>query len=132
AEMARSLAHIGRDGRVTEGPILAGIGAKLADAIVAFRRRDPQAALDALYLFRDEVRLIGGSHAQRDVFPRLLILAALKAAKHNLARALLAERTARNPNSAWSWKRSAEALAALGDEPAAQDARMRAARLLAA
>ncbi len=131
AEMARSLAHVGLDGRLTEGPILAGIGARIADAIVAIRRGEPEAALDALYLFRDEVRLIGGSHAQRDVFARLLIRAALKAGKAKLARALAAERAMRNPNSAWTWKRSAEALAALGDVAGAKEARERAAQALA-
>jgi tetratricopeptide (TPR) repeat protein len=132
AAMAHSMAHASRDGRVTEAPVLAGIGAAIADAIVAFRRGDPAAAVDRLYLFRGDVRLIGGSHAQRDVFARLLILAALKAGKAKLARALLAERAARNPNSAWTWKRSAEALAALGHTADAADARARAARTLAA
>ena len=102
------------------------------NAVIAFRRGDYAGAVDALYPRRGEVRLIGGSHAQRDVFARLLILAALKSGKVNLARALLAERAARNPNSAWTWTRSAEALAALGDAAGASAARERAARLLAA
>jgi hypothetical protein len=44
----------------------------------------------------------------------------------------LAERAARNPNSAWTWTRSAEALTALGDTAAAKEASARAQRLLAA
>jgi tetratricopeptide (TPR) repeat protein len=131
AAMARSMAAAGRDGRVSQAPVLAGVGAAVADAIVAFRRGDPAAALDRLHLFRGEVRQIGGSHAQRDVVARLLILAALKAGKAKLARALLAERAAHNPNSAWTWKKSAEALAALGDAAGAGAARQRAAQALA-
>ncbi len=132
AAMAKSMAGAETAGRVTEAPILAGVGAALADAILAFRRGSYAAVVERLYPRRGEVRLIGGSHAQRDVFARLLIRAALKAGKAKLARALLAERAARNPNSAWTWKRSAEALETLGDPAGASAARKRAAELLAA
>lgn len=132
AAMAKSMATAESKGRVTEAPILAGIGAALGEAILAFRRGDYAAAVERLYPRRGEVRLVGGSHAQRDVFARLLIRAALKAGKAKLARALLAERAARNPNSAWTWKRSAEALEALGDAAGAGAARACAAQLLAA
>jgi len=118
--------------RVTEEPIVAGIGVALGDAILAFRRGDFAAAADRLYPERHDIRLIGGSHAQRDVFHRLLILAALKAGRAKLARALLAERAAGRPDDAWTWQRSADALAALGDAAAADAARRRAQRLLAA
>jgi len=131
AAMAKSMAGADPAGRVSEAPILAGVGAALGDAIVAFRRGDYAAAAERLYPRRGEIKLVGGSHAQRDVFARLLILAALKSGKHKLARALLAERAARNPNSAWTWKKSAEALAALGDAAGANDARAKAARVLA-
>ncbi len=132
AAMTQSMAAADPKGRATEAPILAGIGTALGDAILAVRRGDHAAAVERLYPRRGEVRLIGGSHAQRDVFARLLIRAALKAGQAKLARALLAERAARNPASAWTWKRSAEALEALGDAASAAAARARAAQLLAA
>jgi hypothetical protein len=44
----------------------------------------------------------------------------------------LAERAALRPDDAWTWQRSADALAALGDAAAAEAASARAARLLAA
>jgi tetratricopeptide (TPR) repeat protein len=132
AAMARSMAQVDRAGRVSQAPVLSGVGSAIADAIEAFRRGDAAAALDRLHPVRGGVREIGGSHAQRDVVARLLIRAALKAGKAKLARALLAERAARNPNSAWTWKRSAEALAALGDTAGALTARERASKLLAA
>jgi len=131
AAMVKSMAAADPACRVSEAPILAGVGTAIGDAIVAFRRGDYAAAAERLYPQRGEIRLIGGSHAQRDVFARLLILAALKSGKAKLARALLAERAARNPDSAWTWKKSAEALAALGDTAGANDARERAARALA-
>ncbi len=131
AAMAQSMSKVDPAARVSEAPILAGIGTALGAAIIAFRRGDYAAAVERLYPRRGEIRQIGGSHAQRDVFARLLILATLKAGKPKLARALLAERAARNPDSAWTWKRSAEALAALGDAAGANDARARARRLLA-
>ena len=131
AAMVQSMAGADPSVHVTEAPILAGIGTALGDAVIAFRRGDYAAAVEWLYPKRAEVRLIGGSHAQRDVFARLLILAALKAGKAKLARALLAERAARNPASAWTWKRSAEAAAALGDAAGASAARERAAAVLA-
>jgi hypothetical protein len=131
AAMVQSMAAVDPATRVSEAPILAGVGTAIGDAILAFRRGDYAAAVDRLYPRRHEVRLIGGSHAQRDVFGRMLILAAIKAGQHKLARALLAERAARNPNSAWTWKKSAEALEALGDAAGAQQAQTRAAGLLA-
>jgi tetratricopeptide (TPR) repeat protein len=130
--MVASMAAADAGGRVTEAPILAGVGAALGEAIVAFRRGDHARAVERLYPVRGEIRRIGGSHAQRDVFARLLILAALKAGRARLARALLAERAARNPNSAWTWKRMAAALDAAGDAPGADAARGRARTLLAA
>jgi len=118
--------------RVTEEPIIGGIGVALGDAILAYRKGDFAGAADRLAPERHDIRLIGGSHAQRDVFHRILIRAALKAGRNKLARALLAERAARLPNDAWTWQRSAEAAAALGDAANADSARARAARLLAA
>jgi TetR/AcrR family transcriptional repressor of bet genes len=47
-----------------------------------------------------------------------------------LARALLAERTAAKPTSAWSWRKYADALAATGRKRAAELARDKAAALL--
>ena len=77
-------------------------------------------------------RPIGGSWAQRDVWERMLIHAALEDGQHSLARALLAERTAMAPTSAPSWEMYAEALEACGEAEEAGTARARAAEILAA
>jgi len=116
----------------TQGPIFAAIGLPLCEAIAALRKRDYGTALDRLAPIRREIFRIGGSHAQRDVFARMFVAAALGAGRYRLARAALAERTALNPNGAWNWTRTAEALDGLNDAAGAAEARARAAKLLAA
>jgi hypothetical protein len=116
----------------TEGPIFREVGQPLCRAIAAYGRGDCGAAVDLLLPVRREVYRIGGSHAQRDLFFRLLVAAALRSKRYRLARALTAERNALNPSSVWGVKREAEALAGLGETAAAEAARRRAAALLAA
>lgn len=129
AAMVASMARADDAVSVAEAPILREVCAPLGEAIIAFSKRDYGRAVDRLYPVRHGIGRIGGSHAQRDVFARMLILAALKAGRPKLARALLAERAARNPRSAWTWRRMAEALAATGDAESAADARAKAAAL---
>jgi len=117
---------------ITEGPVFRDVGLPLCEAIVAYGRGDFAVVVDLLAPVRREVYRIGGSHAQRDLFFRLLLAAALKAGRFRLARALAAERNARNPNSVWCWKREAAALDGLGETAMADAARKRAAALLAA
>jgi Flp pilus assembly protein TadD len=80
---------------------------------------------------RYEIRRIGGSNAQRDLFQRLLISSALKAGEFRYARALLSERTTLNPNGVWGWNRTAESLDGLGEREEAARARQAANQLLA-
>ncbi len=127
--MVDSMRRAEAEGRITEAPILRDVVAPLGEAIVALRRGDHVRAADLLYPIRLDIRRIGGSHAQRDVFARMLIRAALKAGRPKLARALLAERTARNPGSSWSWRRMAEALAQCGDDSGATAAQEKARAL---
>jgi hypothetical protein len=115
----------------TEGPIFRAVGLPLCEAIAAYGRGDYGAAVDLLAPVRREVYRIGGSHAQRDLFFRLLVAAALRAERYRLARALVAERNALNPRSAWGWKRAAAALEGLGETQEAAAARRRAEELLA-
>jgi tetratricopeptide (TPR) repeat protein len=116
----------------TEGPIFRAVGLPLCEAIAAYGRGDYGASVDLLAPVRRLVYRIGGSHAQRDLFFRLLVAAALRAERYRLAHALVAERNALNPRSAWGWKRAAAALEGLGETAEAADARRRAAELLAA
>lgn len=116
----------------TEGPIFARVGLPLAEAIVAIRKGDHAKAVALAEPIRREIVRIGGSHAQRDVFSRMIIDAALQAGQSRLARALLAERTALNPNNVWGWRRTADAMMQLGDASGAARARAEAKVRLAA
>jgi tetratricopeptide (TPR) repeat protein len=116
----------------TEAPILAEVGRPLCAAVIAFRAGDYGRAADLLLPIRYTLRRIGGSHAQRDVFARMLIEAALRAGRLPLARALLAERTARKPSSPWSWRAYARALDGLGEAAQARACEDRARALAGA
>jgi tetratricopeptide (TPR) repeat protein len=111
----------------TEAAIFKEVGAPLCRALLAYRKRDYGRAVDLLLPIRYEVRRLGGSHAQRDLFARLLVEAAIRAGRLPLARALLAERTAQKPNSRWSWRRAADVADALGSKDAASRLNARAA-----
>lgn len=111
----------------TEAAFFKEIGVPLCEAILAYRAGAFDRVVERLLPIRYAFRRIGGSHAQRDVFARLLIEAALRAGRFALARALLAERTARQSNSPWSWRAYARALDGLGDAAGAEALRAKAA-----
>ncbi|HET6518400.1 MAG TPA: tetratricopeptide repeat protein, partial [Geminicoccaceae bacterium] len=115
-----------------EGEATRRVGLPLAEAILALRRGEPGRALERLLPIRCEVRRVGGSHAQRDVFGRMLVEAALRAGRFDVARGVLADRLVARPASRWGWERYARALAGAGDAAGATGAEARAARLRAA
>ena len=86
----------------TEARILAEIGADLCEAVVAHRRRDWPRVIELLMLKQDRLIRIGGSHAQRDLFHKMLITACLGDDRTDAARALLGERLHQRPNNAWA------------------------------
>lgn len=116
----------------TEAAIFRDIGIPLCRAVLAYRQGDHDRVVELLRPIRYDLRRIGGSHAQRDLFARMLIESAIRAGRLPLARALLAERTAQKPNSRWSWGRFADVAAALGDGDAAERMRLRAAACVSA
>ena len=71
----------------------------LCEALLAFARSDYAACVEWLERVRDLARRCGGSVAQCDVIHLTLTEAALRARQERLARALVAERTARKPAS---------------------------------
>ena len=75
-------------------------GLRLLEGFAAFAADDPGAAVDLLIDVRPEAHAVGGSHAQRDVIDLTLIAAATRSGQPRLARALVAERTARKPSAA--------------------------------
>ena len=130
--MLRSMETAAARRDTTEGPIFRVVGLPLCKAIAAYGRGAYGEAADLLAPVRRQIHRVGGSHAQRDLFHRLLLASALRSGRYRLARALAAERNARNPASVWGWKRAAEASAGLGEAEAASAARQRAKTLLAA
>jgi tetratricopeptide (TPR) repeat protein len=89
-------------GSGTEARLAAECGVALVKGLVAYRRGEWGRAVDLLLPIRRSIRRVGGSHAQRDVFQRTLVDAALRAGRWSLARGLIAERLARKPESDWN------------------------------
>lgn len=96
---ATSLNAYIRDKTGTNRDISAQLAHPLQQALVAFADGAHDRVVDLLLPIRYDIRRIGGSHAQRDLFNQTLIAAAIGAGRINLARALLAERLALKPNS---------------------------------
>lgn len=130
--MIASLRALRDDPRDIQAAVLRAVGLPLCEAIVAFHRKDYARAADLLLPVRGEIRRIGGSHAQRDLFAQLLIAALLKSGRFAEARDLLAERTSLRPRSARAWRDFAAALEAMGDATGADRARLRAEETLTA
>jgi hypothetical protein len=106
------------EGRTTEAAVMVDVGLPLARGIVAHRRHCYGAAVDLLMPIRERIRRVGGSHAQRDVFHRLLIDSAWRAGRLEIAAALLAERVAARPRNLWGWRHYARVLEARGSADA--------------
>jgi tetratricopeptide (TPR) repeat protein len=101
-------------GTTTEARVMADVGLPLARGIVAHRQRRYGAAVDVVLPVRDQIRRIGGSHAQRDLFHRLLIDAAWRAGRLDTAAGLLADRVASRTRNLWGWRHYARVLEAQG------------------
>ena len=120
--MESSAAYAARDDE-SQTVVMKAAGADLCRAILAYRQGDYDGCVDALYPVRFQTRLLGGSHAQRDVFHQILIEAAIRAGRLNLARALLSERLQQKPGSMLIWRRYAGVLDRAGDDVGATQAR---------
>lgn len=106
------------------------IGRPLCTALLAYARGDYESTVSLLEPIRYDLRYLGGSTAQRDVFHRTLVSASLKAGRLSLARAIMSERSADRPTSIWNWRIYARVLAALDDENGAVTAWRKARDLM--
>jgi hypothetical protein len=86
----------------TESTVMREVGLALGDAAQAHRRGDYPRATELLLPLRESFRRIGGSHAQRDLFAKLLIDSAVRAGRVDVARELLRERIAARPDNRWA------------------------------
>lgn len=128
----RELARTKAGTPASAGDVARDAGLPVAEAIVAFARGQYASVVETMMKVRYDMVPLGGSWAQRDVWIRMLINAAMADGQDGLARALLAERVADQPTSAPSWKLYAEALERDGDAAQAETVRAKAASLLAA
>ena len=120
--MLASMRGVKIDDEVTTSRIIHEIGLPIAEALIAYRDGDYDRVIDLLMPIRYDTRRMGYSHVQRDIFALILIQAAVKSERYELARALLSERTALKPNSTISWNLYARALDGLDDKPGAEKA----------
>jgi tetratricopeptide (TPR) repeat protein len=115
AQLDQSLTgYIDGSPKGTNRDIAAEVGRNLLRALAAFSEQQFQQTIALLLPIRGQIRRIGGSNAQRDLFNQTLIAAAIGAERLPLARALLAERVALKPNSRTARKLYDEVLAKLG------------------
>ena len=86
----------------TNGMMSRDVGLPMARALGAFEGQDFEIAVDDLQRVRAFAQRFGGSHAQRDLLQLTTTEAALRAGRQSLARALIAERMALKPRSAFN------------------------------
>ena len=101
----RMIAHVRTwsAGTSTQSRVCRSVGLTIAEAIGEIRRGDFTSAARRLASVRYEMDQIGGSAAQRDVFQMLMLDAAAKGEETAFSRALLTDRVAAKPASAWGW-----------------------------
>jgi tetratricopeptide (TPR) repeat protein len=87
--------------RETEAQIMVESGAALCEAAIAHRRGEFSRVVALLLPVRGKLRRIGGSHAQRDLFEKMLISAAIKDGQTALVHDLLTDRLRRRPGNRW-------------------------------
>ena len=81
----------------TTARVHAAVGRAVCDGVVAWRGKDYARAAELLAPVRENFRMLGGSHAQRDLFVLVLLGSALKTGNRALAKAVLSERAALRP-----------------------------------
>ena len=105
----------------TQAPVYRDAAIPVCEAAAAYYAGDYGRAADLLGDVRYDLRRLGGSHAQRDLFVQMLIEANIRAGRTARAKALIAERAERRPTSGWTRRRFA-ALFGDADGPAGQKA----------
>lgn len=115
-KMLATMADASLNTTTTHGQVMQQVGLTLGKAVVAMASKDWMRAITFLQSQEKSIALIGGSNAQRDLFARLFLYAALAAKDANLAQTLLRQRLEKNPQSGWAWRRQAELLHSLNDD----------------
>ena len=121
-----ALVAFGESDQGWNGHVFRSVGTQLCRGLAAYGAGDFGEAADLMWTIKDDLAPIGGSHAQRDLFPQLLGHALLESNKFAQARSLYAERVTLRPTAQADWNHLATALTGLGDTAGASDATARA------
>ena len=89
-----ALHELAADSALWTAPAIAGVVIPACEAALAHRRGDHARVVDLLEPRQNQIRLLGGSNAQRDLFFQMLIDSAMKAGRHDVVSAMIAHETA--------------------------------------
>jgi tetratricopeptide (TPR) repeat protein len=92
-----ALAEIAREGAIATAADIAAVAIPVCRAALAHRRREHAQVVALLAPIRGEIRRLGGSKAQRDLFTLMLLDSAIRTGDRALARSILAEEGAARP-----------------------------------
>ena len=106
--------------------ITKGIVIPMCEGLIAFENGQFGQAVEHLWPLRDRWTVIGGSHAQRDIFTQILVDATIGANRHDLARTLLSQRLTLRPQSVGGLRKYATVLRSLGYDERSDHAARRA------
>jgi tetratricopeptide (TPR) repeat protein len=81
----------------TTGRVHAQVGRAVCDGVVAWRRKEFRRASELLAPVRRDLHILGGSHAQRDLFTLILLGSALRTGNKSLAATVHSERALLRP-----------------------------------
>lgn len=105
ARYLASLEAFSREAAPDAAAVTASLGLPVAEALLAHAKGEYGTCADLLYPLRQSLAPLGGSHAQQDIFHQILIDAAIRDGRRDLARSLLAERSSLRPGGRWTRER---------------------------
>ena len=94
ARFVAALRELAADPALWTAPAIADVVVPICEAAQAHRRGDYARVVDLLAPRQAQIRLLGGSNAQRDMFFQMLIDAAMKADRRDVVSAMIAHETA--------------------------------------
>jgi tetratricopeptide (TPR) repeat protein len=97
ARFVAALRELAADPALWTAPAITDVVIPVCEAAQAHRRGDYARVVDLLAPRQPQIRLLGGSNAQRDMFFQMLIDAAMKADRRDVVSAMIAHETATRP-----------------------------------
>jgi tetratricopeptide (TPR) repeat protein len=94
ARFLAALRELAADSELWTAPAIAGIVIPACEAALAHRRNEHARVVELLEPRQDQIRLLGGSNAQRDLFFQMLIDSAMKADRRDVVSTMIAHETA--------------------------------------